>query len=130
MNNICIVGRVTKDVEIEETANGIKCAKFNVAVQREYRDKNGERDTDFFSCRAWRNTAEMIAKYFFKGKAIGIIGAMHSRSYVKDGKTQTMWEIDVTNFTFPAVEKSEEPREKGTKYEQELITIDDDNCPF
>ena len=86
MNNICIVGRLTKDVEIEETANGIKCAKFNVAVQREYRDKNGERDTDFFSCRAWRNTAEMIAKYFFKGKAIGIIGAMHNLSQLEMAK--------------------------------------------
>ena len=82
MNNISIVGRVTKDVETQTTNSGIDYARFNVAVQSE-RMLDGERQADFFVCVAWRDTAKNIAKYFKKGYPIGIIGSMNSRSYEK-----------------------------------------------
>ena len=132
MNNICIVGRVTKDVELEETANGVKYARFNVAVPRGYKCGDGEKETDFFTCMAWKSTAEMIAKYFPKGKAIGINGSMHSRNYKKkDGTQQTIWELDVNSFVFPVTNKNDEaPKKSREEYAQDLMPIDDENCPF
>lgn len=139
MNNISIVGRVTKDVELQTTNSGIEFARFNVAVQSEFKTADGERKADFFTCIAWRETAKNIAKYFKKGYPIGVIGSMNSRSYEKeDGTTQSLWELNVKTFSFVGGSNDEEKETKPTKSKSskgsstpaDLTPIDDDDLPF
>lgn len=75
------MGRLTADPELRQTASGISSCNFNVAVDRGFKDQNGERQTDFIGCTAWRQTAEFICRYFSKGKMIGIEGALRTRNY-------------------------------------------------
>ena len=75
------MGRLTADPELRQSVNGISTCNFSVAVDRGYKDQNGERQTDFISCTAWRQTAEFICRYFSKGKMIGIEGALRTRNY-------------------------------------------------
>lgn len=139
MNSISIVGRVTKDVETETTNSGIEYARFNVAVQSEFKTADGEKKADFFPCIAWRETAKNIAKYFKKGYPIGIVGSMNSRTYEKaDGTNQLIWELNVKTFSFVGGSNDEEKEEKQTtkskksKSQSELTPIDDidDDLPF
>lgn len=138
MNNISIVGRVTKDVEIQTTNSGIDYARFNVAVTSEMKTVDGERQADFFICVAWRETAKNIAKYFKKGYPIGITGSMNSRSYEKeDGSKQTVWELNVKNFYFVGSSSEEQKETKSTaktkqatQSSMDLEPIDDDDLPF
>lgn len=81
MNRVCLMGRLTSDPELRQTASGISSCSFNVAVDRGFKDQNGERQADFISCTAWRQTAEFICRYFTKGKMIGIDGALRTRNY-------------------------------------------------
>lgn len=139
MNNISIVGRLTKDVEIETTNSGVEYARFNVAVKSEFKTADGERKTDFFTCIAWRETAKNIAKYFKKGYPIGVIGSMNSRTYEKtDGTSQLIWEINVKTFSFVGgsndekeeIEQSTKSKNSNSQPELTLIDIEDDDLPF
>lgn len=143
MNNISIVGRITKDIEVTTTTTGVKYARFNVAVQSEIKTADGERQADFFICVAWRENAENIAKYFKKGSPIGIVGSMNSRNYEKsDGTKQTVWEINVKNFSFVGGadpesnpdEKKSKSKSTSKKAEQQTLDMeeldDDDGLPF
>ena len=141
MNSISIVGRVTKDVETETTNSGIEYARFNVAVQSEFRTADGEKKADFFPCIAWRETAKNIAKYFKKGYPIGIVGSMNSRTYEKtDGTNQLIWELNVKTFSFVGGSNDEEKEnnpttksKKATSTPAELTPIDEDmedDLPF
>ena len=141
MNNISIVGRVTKDITTQTTVSGTDYARFNVAVASEIKTADGERGVDFFSCVAWRETAKNIAKYFKKGYPIGLTGAMNSRSYEKeDGSKQLVWELNVKNFYFVGSSseetqetkpsKSKTKKESQTSMQLEPIDDDDDSLPF
>lgn len=81
LNNVTLMGRITHDLELRQTPNGVFTTQFSLAVERDYPDKNGERQTDFLTCVAWRTTAEFISKYFGKGSMIAIVGNLRSRSY-------------------------------------------------
>ena len=131
MNNICIIGRVSKDIEISTIGNGVKVARFNVAVPNEYKSKTGERKADFFSCVAWRDAAENIAKYFKKGSVIGLIGSMNTREWEKDGEKRIMWELNVKSFSFLGSKYSEMGEGAGKDNRPEPIPVEDDkDCPF
>ena len=75
------MGRLTADPELRQTASGISSCSFNIAVDRGFKDQNGERQTDFIGCTAWRQTAEFICKYFGKGNMIAIEGQLRTRTY-------------------------------------------------
>nr|DAQ35726.1 MAG TPA: Single strand binding protein [Caudoviricetes sp.] len=81
MNRVCLMGRLTAAPELRQTASGISSCSFNIAVDRGFKDQNGDRQTDFIGCTAWRQTAEFIGRYFSKGKMIGIEGALRTRNY-------------------------------------------------
>lgn len=86
MNKVVLVGRLTRDVELRENEGGTKIARFNVAVSRNYKNKEGKYDADFISCVAYRNTAEFVEKYFHKGDGIIVEGRIQTGSYEKDGE--------------------------------------------
>ena len=87
-NKVILAGRLTADPELRTTPSGINCASVRIAVNRDYADKNGQTPADFLSCTAWRKTADFISKYFHKGSAILIEGALQSRTWEdpKSGK--------------------------------------------
>lgn len=101
MNRAVLVGRITKDTEIKLTSNQSKLCMFTIAVDRRFKDKDGNRQADFINCLAWGKNAEFINKYFHKGSRIGIVGSIQTRSYAdKDGKTVYVTEIVVDEAEF------------------------------
>jgi len=81
MNKVLLVGRLTKDPEVKATSSQVKVCNFTVAVDRRYKDANGQKQADFINCVAWRQTAEFIGKYFSKGQRIGLVGSIQTRTY-------------------------------------------------
>lgn len=94
MNLVQLLGRLTSDPEFRKTQSGIASCKFTIAVDRGFKNKQtGERESDFITCMAWRQTAEFITRYWTKGKLIVISGSLRSGSY-KDRNHE-----DVTHYT-------------------------------
>ncbi len=93
MNKVQLLGRLTSDPELRQTQSGIASCKFTIAVDRGFKNKQGEREADFISCIAWKNTAEFISRYWSKGKMIAIDGSLRTGSY------QDRNHSDVTHYT-------------------------------
>ncbi len=101
MNKIVIIGRLTRDPELKSTNAGTSVCNFSVAVDRTYRDKEGNRPTDFFDISVFGATAEFVSKYFKKGSSIAISGAMESRKFVdKDGNNRIAWSLHADEVNF------------------------------
>ena len=101
MNKIVIIGRLTRDPELKSTNAGTSVCNFSVAVARTYRDKEGNRPTDFFDISVFGATAEFVAKYFKKGSSIAVSGAMESRKFVdKDGNNRIAWSLHADEVNF------------------------------
>ena len=116
MNKWCGVGRLTKDPEIKLTTNQTKFCQFTLAVDRRFKDQNGQRQADFINCLAWRQTAEFIAKYFNKGSRIGVVGSIQTRSYEKDGQKVFTTEVIVDEAEFvESTNKSDDTGKKETE---------------
>jgi len=94
MNKVILIGRLTADPELRQTQSGIASCRFTVACDRRFADKNtGERQADFISCIAWRQTAEFVSRYFNKGKLICVEGTLRNNNY------QDKNHPDVTHYT-------------------------------
>jgi len=94
MNKVILVGRLTADPELRQTQSGVSSCRFTVAVDRRFADKNtGERQADFITCVAWRQSAEFVSRYFSKGKMIGVEGSLRTGSYTDKNHS------DVTHYT-------------------------------
>ena len=101
MNKVILMGRLTKDVEMRQTPNGIAVARFAIAVNRRFKNANGEYDVDFINCIAWRKTGEFISRYFQKGSMIAVVGSIQTRSWDgNDGKKQYATEVIVDEVYF------------------------------
>ena len=96
MNSVCIVGRVTKEVQERRTQNGTPVVSFTLAVDRRKREDGA----DFINCIAWDKAAETIARYVHKGDLFGVTGYIQTRSYEKDGRTNYVTEVVTTGFQF------------------------------
>lgn len=81
LNNVSLVGRLTKDVELRYTPSNVAVATFTLAVNRTFKNENGDREADFINCVMWRQQAENLANWAKKGALIGIIGRIQTRSY-------------------------------------------------
>ena len=101
MNKIILVGRLTRDPELRSTSTGISTANFTVAVNRNFKNKDGQYDADFISCVAFRNTADFVSKYFKKGNLICLDGRIQTRNYdAQDGTKRYVTEVVVENVEF------------------------------
>lgn len=100
--NLCVLmGRLTSNVELKTTTNGVSVAAFSVAVDRKYAPQGQERQTDFINCVAWRNTAEFVSKWFGKGDMIAIVGEIQTRKYTdKNGNNRVAVEVVVNEARF------------------------------
>ena len=126
MNRICITGRLTKAPE-KRMAGEIPCTSFSVAVDRPYtKDK-----TDYFSCVAWRATADFVARYFGKGDMIGIDGYLTIREWEKDGVKHKTPEIVCDNISFGGNKQSTQKSEQKKPTDDYGIMDDpDEELPF
>jgi single-strand DNA-binding protein len=112
MNKTIIIGRLTRDPEMRTTTSGTNSTTFTVAVSRNYTGANGERETDFLNCVAWRKQAENIAKYCTKGSQVAVEGRIQTRSYdAQDGTKRYVTEIIADNVTFLGGRGSNVPSE-------------------
>ena len=100
-NLAIIIGRICATPELRTTPNGTSVCSFTVAVDRAFKNADGERVTDFINCVAYRNNAEFISKFFHKGSPIGLQGNIQTRSYTdKEGNKRTVTEIVVDKAFF------------------------------
>lgn len=99
INNVTLVGRLTKDADLRFTGSGNAVTSFTIAADRPFKNNQGNRDTDFINCVAWRRTAETIANFTKKGSLVGVTGRLQTRSYENnEGRTVYITEVVVENF--------------------------------
>ena len=115
LNQIIIMGRLTRDPELRRTGSGLAVASFSVAVERDFPNKTtGEREVDFIDCVAWRQTGEFVSKWFTKGAMIVVSGRLQIRSWTdKDGNKRTTAEVVAENVYFGESKKDRDARENG-----------------
>lgn len=112
-----LTGRLTKDPELKYTPNGVPVTTFTLAVNRTFSKENGERETDFIQCVAWRKTAETIGNHLRKGSLIGTTGRIQTRSYEDNsGKRQFVTEVVIENFAFLESKKETETEQPYHRY--------------
>lgn len=142
LNSICLVGRLTKDAELRYTPNNQAVATFTLAVNRNFKSQNGEREADFINCVIWRQQAENLANWAKKGALIGITGRIQTRSY-ENQQGQRVFVTEAVADNFQLLE-SRKDREAGQSqgYSQpdfsrqaepmnaNPMDISDDDLPF
>ena len=142
MNKIYLIGNLTRDPELVETPSGVQRCRFSIAVNRNYKSADGERQADFFNCTAWRGLAETIARYTKKGIKVCVVGSVEMREYEDNtGARRTAVDVIVQDFeiltprqdgdsSFDAAEPA--PRATAApKRKPQLQPMDDDgDIPF
>jgi single-strand DNA-binding protein len=99
INNVVLVGRLTKDPDLRYTSNGTGVASFTLAVNRNFTNQSGEREADFINCVIWRKSAETLANYARKGTLLGVTGRIQTRSYDnQQGQRVYVTEVVAENF--------------------------------
>ena len=107
INNIVLVGRTTKAIELKQNKNGTNYVQFTLAVNRPYKDEQGGQQADFITCVAWNKTAEILSTYVSKGTMIGVEGRLQVRNYENEaGGRQYLSEVLVNRFAFLESKKS------------------------
>jgi single-strand DNA-binding protein len=108
INQVTIVGRLTRDPELRYTAEGRAVSNVTVAVNRNYRNQGGDYDADFVSCTLWQKTAENTANYCRKGSVVGITGRIQTRNYEnQEGKRVYVTEVIAENVRFLGPKQAE-----------------------
>ena len=132
MNKVLLIGRVTKDIELRTTQNGISVCNFNLAVDRP-KSKDGTKNADFPSIVCWKQVAELCAKYLHKGDRCAIEGSIQTRSYDKDGQKVYVTEIIGLNVEFlqpKGQSDAYEPQPTGNVTKDGFAEVHDDQLPF
>ena len=101
LNKIILMGRLTRDPELRRTESGTAVCSFSIAVDRDFKSKNGEKETDFIDIVAWRATAEFVSKYFTKGRMAVVEGRLQIRDWTeKEGGKRRSAEVIADNVYF------------------------------
>ena len=108
LNEVILMGRLTRDPELRRTGNGTAVASFSLAVDRDFKGQDGERETDFIDIVAWRGTAEFVSKYFTKGRMAVVKGRLQVRDWTdKDGAKRRSTEVLAESVYFGDSRRSE-----------------------
>lgn len=99
INNVVLVGRLTAAPDLRKTPNGVSSLQGTLAVNRNFKNQNGEREADFINFQSWRGVADVIAQYCSKGALIGITGRLQVRSYEKNGERRYVTEAIAETVT-------------------------------
>ena len=143
-NKVILMGRLTADPELKSSSSGTSVTSFNLAVDRRYTKEGQEKQVDFITIVAWRNTAEFICNYFQKGKSILIVGSLQTRNWTdQNGQNRYATEVVVDDAMFvdsrnegtgrdnaSAIPYAAEPYATPGAAESFDIIKDDDDLPF
>lgn len=146
INQVQLVGNLTRDPESGTTQNGITYCRFTVACQRRFKNAQGQYEADFINCLAWRQTAEFVQRHFIKGNKIGLTGSIQTGSYTaQDGSKRYTTEVVVDNVEFvaprsdsgngggygqpttPPAPAQQKPQQQSMN---DFMEVDDDELPF
>ncbi len=117
INNVVLVGRVVKELDLKYIQSGKAVARFNLAVNRDFKDANGDQQADFPSCQVWGKTAEVMADNLRKGSLISITGRIQTGSYDKDGQRIYTTDVAVEKFHFLEAKNDNANRSSGQQYQ-------------
>ena len=148
MNQTCLIGRLTKDVELKYTPSNQAVTQFVLAVNRTFKNANGEREADFVNCVIWRQSAENFANWAKKGALIGITGRIQTRNY-ENAQGQRVYVTEVIADNFQMLESRSQQQGQSQGNQQQLpqatqqqvkqpdpfaggtpTSLDDDSLPF
>lgn len=113
LNQIVLVGRLTRNIKINKSENGKKIANISLAIPRSFKNMEGTYDTDFIDCVAFENIAENTASYCSKGDIVGVKGRVQSRVVEKEGKKEYLMDIVAEKVTFLSSRKKEDEQNKA-----------------
>ena len=114
INNVVLVGRLTKDPDLRYTASGTAVATFTLAVNRNFTNQSGNREADFINCVIWRKSAETLANYARKGTLLGVTGRIQTRSYDnQQGQRVYVTEVVADNFQLLESRSASENRQQS-----------------
>lgn len=139
INNVTLVGRMTKDVDLRYTPNGKAVGSFTVAVNRPFKNANGENEADFINCQTWGKQAENLANYMKKGSQIGLVGRIQTRNYENnEGKRVFITEVVADSVQFLESKGSSQGQNQSQNQNQkdpfankgEPIDVDNSDLPF
>ena len=105
MNKVYLIGNLTRDPEMRATSAGVSVCNFSIAVNRRFRNQNGQQETDFFNIVAWRQLGELCGKYLMKGRKVAVSGSIQTRTYeAQDGTRRNAFDIvaDEVEFLTPS----------------------------
>ncbi|AAK38029.1 single-stranded DNA-binding protein [Lactococcus cremoris] len=114
INNVVLVGRLTRDPELRYTPQNQAVGTFGLAVNRQFKNANGEREADFINCVIWRQQAENLAKFAKKGALIGITGRIQTRNY-ENQQGQKVYVTEVVADTFQMLESNKTQGQQASK---------------
>lgn len=134
LNKVILMGRLTADIEVNSTDSGRKVANFTLAVDRDYTDKSGERETDFISCTAWEGKADFLREWFSKGDSVIVSGSLYVSQYEKNGEKRSAAFVSVSDIYFTGERKkkgeaaplTDEPQKQEKKKSPYIIMLEDD----
>ena len=139
LNNVVLVGRLTKDAELRYTQSNVAVATFTLAVNRTFKSENGEREADFINCVMWRKQAENLANWAKKGTLIGITGRIQTRTY-DNQQGQRVYVTEVVAENFQLMESRKDGSQQTVdNHDQQApnftrnsnpMDISDDDLPF
>lgn len=142
INNVTLVGRLTKDVELKYTPSNVANVSFTLAVNRTFKNANGEREADFINCVIWRQSAENFANFAKKGALIGITGRIQTRNYEnQQGQRVYITEVIAENFQMLESRNQQQGQQQGQATQQQAkqpdpfsggtpMSLNDDDLPF
>lgn len=135
LNKIIVIGRTTKDTEIRTTSNGTAVGTFTVAVDRDFKGKNGEKETDFIPVVVWRGLAETCGRYLTKGKMCAVEGRLQIRTYeANDGSKRTIAEIKAESVQFLSPKGENQGNPVSSSFAPNLDELEEqvapDDIPF
>nr|DAJ37218.1 MAG TPA: Single strand binding protein [Caudoviricetes sp.] len=137
INNVVLIGRLTRDAELRYTPSNIAVATFNLAVNRNFKNDNGDREADFINVVMWRQQAENFANWVKKGNLVGITGRIQTRSY-DNQQGQRVYVTEVVAESFQILEKKDNAANNASMENQippsfertNPMDISDDDLPF
>lgn len=134
INNVCLVGRLTRSVDLRYTQNGTAFGSFTLAIDRTYKNQAGERETDYINCVIWRKPAVNLSNFTKKGSLLGVEGRLQTRNYENhEGKKVYITEVLVENFSLLESKATTEARDtqaQETTNIPETIEFSEDDLPF
>ena len=128
LNNVVLMGRLTKDPELRQTPQGVSVAQFSLAVDRSY-SKGEEKQTDFINITAWRSTADFVSKYFTKGQLVAVRGRLQTRTW-QDQSGQKRYATDVVADEVFFAESKGKTEQTDENPIMEGFSVSDENLPF